>query len=175
MKTRLSLYILLVLFVFTQIVLMKYVPWFPDIILLIVVFTGIFRGSVEGAALGLAAGFFRGCFSVDTLVLDIFLFPVVGVMSSVMAGRFYRQNPAAQMLITAGAILGVAVSHILYLNFISSNDASVFLVILTSWKCLVTTVFISPFLFALLKKTLRLKEQNITKKYIKEKKTGRIR
>ena len=175
MKIRLSLYVLLVSFVFIQIVLMKYAPWFPDIILLMVVFTGIFRGSAEGAALGLAAGFFRGCFSVGTIAPDIFLFPAVGAMSSELAGRFYRHNAAAQMLITAGSILTVVVSHTLYLNFTSGNDASVFFVILTSWKYLATTVFISPFLFAFLKKTLRLKEQIITKKYIKEKRTGMIR
>ncbi len=165
---RILLYGLLILFVFVQIVLKKYISWVPDIILLMVVFTGVFRGSVEGAGLGLVAGFFRGCFSAGTFALDIFLFPAVGLVSSLLGGMFYRQNPVAQMFTTAVAILIVTASHTLYLNFVYGNDVGVFPVIMASWKCLITTVCVSPFFFAFLKKTLRLKENNITKKYVKK-------
>ena len=168
MKVRLILYVLLVLFVFMQITLMKYVPWVPDIILLMVVFAGIFRGGVEGAGVGLAAGLLRGCFSVGTSLLDIFLFPAVGVMSSLLAGVLYWQNPFSQMFITAAAAFMVIAGHAFYLNFSGGNDVGVFFPVMTSWKCVLSTVCVAPFLFAFLKKILLLKEQNITKIYTKK-------
>ena len=158
MKTRIYLYVLLIVSVMVQAVLLKHVAWFPDIILLVVVFTGIFRGGIEGLELGLVAGFFRGCFSVGTLPLDILLFPAVGAISSMSTRMFYRQNPATQIFTTMVAAITVVIAHTLYLNMTGGNDVGIPFVFLASWKCLAVTVFVSPFVFAFLKELLRLEE-----------------
>lgn len=158
MKKRFYLYALLVLFVSAQVVLMKRLTWVPDIILLMVVFTGIFRGALEGASLGLLAGFLRGGFSVDTFGLDIFLFPLIGAASSVLGGMFYRHKPLAQIFITSVAAVTVVTAHTIYLNFLSGNDVGLISAMLKSWKVLAATILLSPFFFAFLKGLLKFEE-----------------
>ncbi|NQT32565.1 MAG: hypothetical protein HQ594_02695 [Candidatus Omnitrophica bacterium] len=157
-KTRIYLYSLLIISVLMQIVLMRHLNWFPDIILLMAVFTGIFMGPGQGAVFGSIAGLLRGTFSAGTVVLDIFLFSLLGVMSSLLAKKFYRQNPVFQIAVTMAASFIVVAVHTLYLNFVSGNDLTVPFVILSSRMHLAVTVLISPFVFILLKKILRLEE-----------------
>ncbi|MFH1552635.1 MAG: rod shape-determining protein MreD [Candidatus Omnitrophota bacterium] len=157
-KKRVFLYGLLMFSVLAQVILMKRVAWFPDIILLMVVFAGIFRGGIEAAVLGLVAGLLRGLFSPETLPIDIFIFPAVGVISSVMTRMFYRQNPAAQIFTTTIAVTLVVALQTLYLNATSGSDIGVHIVLLKSWKPIVVTVVISPFVFTFLKELLRLEE-----------------
>jgi rod shape-determining protein MreD len=158
MKTRLYLYGLLIISVAIQAVLVKRTVWFPDMILLMVVFAGVFRGGIEGLEFGLAAGLLRGCFSVGTLPLDIFLFPAVGAISAGLTRMFYRQNPAAQIFTTVIAVFIVVVAHTLYLNITGGNDVEIPFVFRASWKHLAVTVLVSPFVFAFLKESLRLEE-----------------
>lgn len=158
MRKRIFLYSLLVTFVLTQVVLMKCVTWFPDIILLIVVFTGVFWGGVEGLGVGFAAGFLRGCFSIGTLPVDILVFSAVGVISWLLAKMFYHQNPVVQIVITIVALLIVVISHTVYLNVISGNNVSLPLVLLASRMSLTVTVFISPVVFSFLKGLVGVKE-----------------
>ena len=108
MAKRFYLYGLLLVFVFLQVILMKHVSWFPDIILLMVVFAGVFRGAFEGVCAGFIAGFLRGSFSVDTFLLDMFLFAAVGLLSSVMGKMLYRQHSFAQILVTSVSVFCLA-------------------------------------------------------------------
>lgn len=158
MKTRIYLYLILVLAVLVQVLMMKHVGGFPDIILLVVVFTGIFRGWAEGAALGLVAGLLRGAFSVATLPVDIFLFPMVGGMSSVLSKLFYRHNPTVQMFTSAVALFAVIAAQTVYLNNIAGNEIGVSSVVLKSWKQFFLTILIVPFMFMALRAVLKLEE-----------------
>jgi len=157
MKTRFYLYGLLIISVLAQAILVSRIERFPDVILLMVVFTGIFLGGADGASFGFIAGFFRGCLSVDTLALDILIFPAVGALSSLLPRMFYRQNPAAQVITTATAAFMVIAAHTFYLNMTSGNDIGIPFVILMSRRSLIMTVLVSPFAFAFLKWLLRLK------------------
>ncbi len=159
MKDRLYLYSLLVIFLSVQVVLMKRTAWVPDLVLLTVVFTGIFRGWGEGAVFGLAAGFLRGCFSVGTPGLDILLFPAVGAVSSVLPAMFYRQNPAAQVFAATAVVFTVVAAHTLYLNATCGNDIGIFFALKNSWKCLALTVAVSPLVFVCLERLLRVESE----------------
>jgi len=158
MKKRLYLYGILVLSVFLQVYAMKYLGVFPDGILLVVVFTGIFAGSSEGAVLGLVAGLLRGSFSPSTLGVDILLFPAVGAVSSLLARLFYRQNPTVQMFTAAVAFFLVVFVQTTYLNNLTGNEVSVFAMLLGSWKQFLLTVITVPFMFAGLRAVLGFKE-----------------
>lgn len=158
MKKQFYVYALLLVFVIAQIFFVKRLSWFPDLILLMVVFVGIFGGGARGAWVGLIAGFLRGCFSPETFPVDIVIFPAVGLISSAMASRIYRQNPVAQVFISAIAVVIVVVAHTVYLNIVSGNDIGIPLVFMKSWKTLVSTVFCSPLMFAFLDGVLRPEE-----------------
>ena len=157
-KTRIYLYSLLVISVLVQIVFMRNLNWFPDIILLMVVFTGIFLGPSQGAVFGSIAGLLRGTFSHGTVVADIFLFSLLGLLASILTRKFYRQNPIFQIVVTFVASILVIAAHTLYLNYISENDLTVSFVVLSSKVHLAVTVLISPFIFILLKRILRVGE-----------------
>jgi len=139
-----------------QVVIMRRTDAFPDIVLLVVVFSGIFLGGAEAVIVGLIAGFFRGCFSVGTMGLDIFLFPLLGAFSSALGRRVYRQDPVAQVLTVISALVILVVSHTAYLNILSGNSISVWSMFLRSWKALAATVIISPLFFAFSKRLLKI-------------------
>ncbi|MGB2600483.1 MAG: rod shape-determining protein MreD [Candidatus Omnitrophota bacterium] len=157
-KQRLYLYGLLFVALLAQVSFMGRAAWCPDLILLVVVFTGIFWGAKEGFTLGLVAGFLRGCFSPNMFPLDIILFSAVGAASAVMAKMFYRQNPSAQMFTAAVATLAVILAHTLYQNALSGNDIELSLVIYSSRRTLISTVFVAPLLFVPLQGWLKLEE-----------------
>ncbi|MFA5085855.1 MAG: hypothetical protein WC482_05780 [Candidatus Omnitrophota bacterium] len=151
MTKRLTLYALFILAIALQLLLMTRIPWIPDIVLIMVVFAGIFRGPIEGLFAGLVAGVIRGLFSVDSLPVDVFLFPAVGVLVSALSNLFYRQNVANQMLLMLTAIVTVIAVHTSYFNHVSGNDISVLDVLAKSWNVVLLTFVASPFIFAYLR------------------------
>ncbi len=115
--------------------------------LVMVVFAGIFRGAIDGLVSGLIAGVIRGLFSVDTLVLDVILFPAVGVMSAAVSNLFYRHNVANQLLMVFLAVAGVIFVHTVYFNIVADNDMGVMMTLLKSWRTVLITMIVSPFVF----------------------------
>ncbi|MFC1548932.1 rod shape-determining protein MreD [Candidatus Omnitrophota bacterium] len=162
MKQRVYLYILLFLSVFLQVSFAGRITWFPDLVMLVVIFAGIFRGTTEGVIMGFVAGFLRGCFSPETFLLDVFLFSLIGFVSSMMPRMFYRQNPAAQIILTIFMTLAVVGAHVLFLNAVSGNDIKVLFAIMNSRGTLITTVLASPILFAFFQKGLKLEEEELS-------------
>ena len=131
---------------------MKYTPWFPDIMLLMVVFVGIFAGQLEGIRFGFLAGILRGSLSVYTLPLDLFLFPLVGVLSAMMAERVYRQNPVIEILITTVCVFVVTIFHVFCLKAVSGNELiGVWSVLAGSSRAIIVTIAFSPPFFFLLR------------------------
>ncbi|MGB2600148.1 MAG: rod shape-determining protein MreD [Candidatus Omnitrophota bacterium] len=152
MNKRIHLYGLLLAATLIQAVCMKHFRWFPDIMLLMVVFTGIFGGYAEGIKFGFVAGFLRGILSVYTLPVDLFLFPLIGAVSAVLAERFYRQNPVAEMFITAVAVFTAIVFHTSCLKIVSGNEfVGVWSAIAGSLRAVTVTIVFSPVFFHLLR------------------------
>jgi rod shape-determining protein MreD len=157
MRERFYLYVFILFSVLLQVYALRHMPVFPDIILLVVVFSGIFFGRLEGALAGLAAGFLRGCLSVGTLPVDLVVFPLAGYASSVLSSFFYRRNPAFQIFAASAGIFLVVSFHTMYFNAAGAS-LSMPHVFLKSWKTLAATVLLSPFIFAILVTLLRLEE-----------------
>ncbi|MFH1878770.1 MAG: hypothetical protein ABH883_08195 [Candidatus Omnitrophota bacterium] len=158
MKSIIRLYLILVLCVFIQTVLVRRSSWFPDIILLAVVFSGIFAGGLRCLFFSFVAGLFRGALSSGTLFLDIIIFPFVAIVSSLLSKMFYRQNPAVQVLIAMAAVFVVVVAQTLYLNIVNENNLEISAVLMESWKPLMVTVFISPLFFSFVKLALGMED-----------------
>jgi rod shape-determining protein MreD len=131
---------------------MKHTRWFPDIMLLMVVFMGIFGGYTEGIKFGFVVGFLRGILSVYTLPVDLFLFPLIGAVCAVLAERFYRQNPVAEMFIACVAVFMVIIFHASSLKIISGNEfIGVWSTLAGSLRAVIVTVIFSPVFFHLLR------------------------
>ena len=153
---RKYLYILLLFATMLQVVIMKYFVWFPDLILIIVVFAGIFYGFKAGFEMGLVAGILRGIFSAGTISVDLFVFASVGILSALLARMLYRQNPLVQIVIMTIALFTAVLLHTVYLNSLYGNDLKTAVVFLKSWPVVISTIGISTLVFLLLKKTFNV-------------------
>ncbi len=158
MKSRLSLHILIVLAVVVQVVVRKYIHWFPDVILILVVFAGVFRGASEGLLVGLITGFLRGCFSPYTFSVDLFLFPLVGVISAMLAIILYRQNLAVQVFVVLVAAFTVISGHVFYLNVVSGNNVAMPAVLFRSRPVILATAITAPLIFNVLRRLWYVEE-----------------
>lgn len=150
MRYFLRLYLLLSFSVIVQMSFMNRFIWFPDFILLMVVFVGIFRNSGEGAIFGLVAGILRGVFSLSTLSVDIFIFPIIGSFCWIISGMFYRKSPIGQMFTVFIALVFIITCHILFINFTNTSNVSLIKVIISDWRQLIVTTFFSPIFFIFL-------------------------
>lgn len=137
----------------------RVLPVFPDLIMLIVIFTGIFYGAVDGAILGLIAGFLRGVFSPSTFEADIFIFSFVGFMAAILASMFYKNRPLSQMFITGVLFFAVIYLQITFVSIKGENPISLHSAILAGWNMMVLTVVIAPVFFAIFAAALDIEEQ----------------
>ncbi|MBU0683495.1 MAG: hypothetical protein ABIH85_00870 [Candidatus Omnitrophota bacterium] len=158
MKRYLVLYVSLLSCIFFQVFFLRQVLWFPDIILLMVVFVGIFLDVFDAIIFGFAAGFLSACFSVDMMVPGIIIFPISAVVSAVLAKMFYKQNFAVQGLISFVVIIVMIVLQTCYFNIILHNTLELVLPISANWKQVAVTVLFSPIFFMLYKPVLRIKD-----------------
>ncbi len=156
MKKNLNILILLLGSVFIQIFLTRNIICFPDIILLVVVFAGIFLGAGSGAWVGITAGFLRGCFSCGTIFLDISLFLIIGINSSFLAEKFYKYNPVVQSFISGAAIFITITGRTLYFNVAGGNPVSILSPYAANWKMIGITILLSPIFFAFAKKIVKI-------------------
>jgi rod shape-determining protein MreD len=152
MNKRTHLYGILLAVTILQMICMKYTPYFPDIMILIVVFSGIFLGRGEGIRVGFAAGFLRGCLSIYTLPIDIFLFPAIGALSDILAERFYRQNPVIEMFVVAFALFFAVAFHAFYIKILAQNEfIGVWNIFMGNLRSIVVTIVFSPVFFHVLR------------------------
>jgi len=158
MKKIIVIYFLLVLSVIVQVTVGSRSPWAPDIILLMVVFEGIFRSGAEAIIFAFIAGFIRGSLSFGTIQVDVFIFPIIGAIGFLEGRIFYRHNPIAQALITAIAISVVMAAHMFCLKNMGGDSAGMFTVSVYDWKTLLGTVISAPVFFFLLSKLLQMEE-----------------
>ena len=144
------LYVLLIFATVLQAIMMKHFRSFPDLILLLVVFAAIFRNMSEGILFALVAGILRGSLSAGTLQVDIILFPVVALFSSILSRMFFRHNIFVQVLVTFSSLLLVLVVHMLYLNAAYQGDAYIPMVIRNNLTPIIVTAVFAPVFFAFL-------------------------
>ncbi|MFH1836485.1 MAG: rod shape-determining protein MreD [Candidatus Omnitrophota bacterium] len=158
MKKLAFIYFLLLLSVVFQIQLAGKTAWMPDIILLMIVFEGIFRAGKEAVIFAFIAGLIRGSLSFGTFPVDIFMFPVIGALGFFEGRIFYRHNPIAQALITAVAACLVMFVHTVYLTASDADSIGPFIIFIHNWRTLAGTVAAAPIFFFLMSKLFRLEE-----------------
>jgi len=121
--------------------------WFPDLVLLVVIFTAVFNGVFGALAFGLAAGILRGLLSVHTFSADIIIFPVLGAAAAILSKTFYRQSPIMNMLVAGISICLLMIVHTLYFAAIFGDCPGLHVVLAGSWRVIVSTILVSPLVF----------------------------
>ena len=71
----------------------------PDILLLFVVFFGLFLGPRMGFESGLAAGFLEDIFSVGIFWVNTLIFGAVGLLAGVTKMKFFKESKLTQALL----------------------------------------------------------------------------
>ncbi|MDP8259283.1 MAG: rod shape-determining protein MreD [Candidatus Aadella gelida] len=158
MKKIIQVYLLLIIAFILQVSAAGQISWMPDLILLMVVFEGMFRSGPEAVVFALVAGAIRGSLSFGTFSADIFTFPIIGAMGFLEGRIFYRYNPVAQVLITTIAVCLVVFIHVLCLKTSEGRCAGFFTVLTYNWKPLLVTIVSAPGLFFLLSRMFHLED-----------------
>ncbi len=158
MRKKLNLFIFLLGCIFVQIFLGRNFSFFPEVIVLTVVFAGIFFGANFAAWFGAIAGFLRGCFSCAPLFLDVFLFFAIGILSSFLANKFYKYSPAVQAFISALAMFVIILGHTLYFNFVCGSSVNILSLAAENWKMIGITILFSPIFFIGIEKIVKIRK-----------------
>ena len=126
--------------------------YFPDLVLLVVIFTAVFCGVPGGLAFGFAAGVLRGLLSVHTFPVDVVIFPVLGATAAILSKTFYRQSPVTHMLVAGISISLLIIVHTLYLAAIFGNYSGLKVVLFGSWRVIFSTILFSPLIFLIIRR-----------------------
>jgi rod shape-determining protein MreD len=150
MNKNIYIYPLLVLVFLIQLFLTRYFTWTPDVVLIIVVFVGIFYKPHEAVLIGLLAGILRGSVSVGTLPVDIAAFPVAAIVAGGMARALNKHSWLTHALVTLVCMMLVIVFQISYINFVAGNNVSMKFILSKNWNIIIITALISPIIFSIL-------------------------
>lgn len=100
--TRFSIYSLIGLALLLQLTLLNYLKLFgskPDLILILVVFFGLFLGPSAGIETGLAAGFLEDIFVTDIFGINALALGLAGLIAGLISTKVYREAGATQFFL----------------------------------------------------------------------------
>lgn len=158
MKNRLALYITLIISVAAQLLALKYFRVFPDLALMIAVFSGMFFGPFEGVVVGLFSGFLRSCFSSGTMAVDMVTFSLSAYASSIFSLMFYKRNLLFHVVSVMASAFLVFFAQALYLRYLYGVDISLASVLTETRGQVFLSALTAPFIFPIWALILRVEE-----------------
>jgi rod shape-determining protein MreD len=159
MKNKLrTLYVLLIVAILIQTQFALFSMWIPDLILLLVVFTGIFFKKSESLVFAAIAGVLRGLFSVDLLSVDMVVFPVTAMISNAISRSFYRLSPFVHLTIAVIAVFVVKLFHVLFYKSMPGTAVEILPFFWGGRRSIITTILFAPILFSFLEKALKMED-----------------
>jgi len=99
---RANIYLVLLAMLFLHLTVLNYVKIFgaePDLMLICVVFFGLFLGTSAGLEIGLIAGALKDIFALDFLGINAFIFGLVGVLAGAVSMKFSKESKMAQLIV----------------------------------------------------------------------------
>jgi rod shape-determining protein MreD len=151
MKQRIILALLLLVAWVVQMVFLKGLPWAPDLLLLMVVFAGIFREFPEAVAAGLVVGALKGFIQTVPVVVNLLLFPVAGMISAMFSKMFFRGNPVIHFIATACAYVFILWGQTSYMKGVHGSYISTGTILSYMWPNIAITSLLAPVLFYLVR------------------------
>ena len=166
MKNDIKIYIYLFLVVALQVSLMSRIRVFPDLIILLVVYSGIFYDLKNVLLISFVAGFLRGVFSPETMSIDLVIFSVLGSISYGLGKLFTRNNPAGGVIISSVMVLFLLFFHTVILNAVNQNNISISFVFVEHWRMVLLSAISYPVVYFILNIFLRSKKNTSDNKRI---------
>lgn len=118
------MYLLLFAALFLQLALSEHIKIIgskPDLLLILVVFLGLFFGSGTGLEAGLVAGFLKDIYALDFFGINTFIIGLTGLVAGAINGKFFIESKATQFL---AAFFFTAVSMTLHFMLVSALSKS---------------------------------------------------
>ena len=93
----------------------------PDLMLICVIFLGLFFGEGSGFESGLIAGILKDLFSVDFLGINTLILAATGILMDGLRANFYKESKMTQMLLVLFAAVFSMTIHYMIESCFSKN------------------------------------------------------
>lgn len=100
--SRLRVYSILALALILDLTLLDHIKIFgvkPDLVLISVVFFGLFLGRRMGIETGFVAGFLKDIFALDYFGINAFVIALTGLIAGILGAKFSRESRRTQVLL----------------------------------------------------------------------------
>jgi len=122
---RVNIYLVLLAMLFLHLTVLNYLKIFgaePDLMLICVVFFGLFLGTNAGLEIGLIAGALKDIFALDFLGINAFVFGLVGVLAGAVSMKFSKESKMAQLIaVFSFTIFSMSLHFVLFSIFSKVN------------------------------------------------------
>lgn len=154
--TRPHIYLIVLTALFIHLTILRHIKIFgarPDILLLFVIFFGLFLGPARGLESGLVAGFLEDIFTVDIFWVNTLIFGTVGFLAGVLKMKFYKESKMTQLLLVfAVTIVAMSLRYMaasLLIQYIRTSFSEYFfssIIPVSIYTCLVSIPIFSKFI-----------------------------
>ena len=124
--SRASVYLLILLGVIINLTLMRHIRMYgpsPDILVMLVVFYGLFLGQGRGLEAGIFAGVLQDIFALDFFGVNTFILALIGFLAGCVNAKIYRESLPTQILAVSGFNVIAMLSHYFIVSFLSGSIA----------------------------------------------------
>lgn len=121
---RFRTYFILVLVIFLQLTVLDHIRIFgvkPDLVIIPVIFFGLFLGRGMGLESGLAAGLMKDLFALDFFGINAFCLALTGFFAGILGSKFSRESKRTQGLL------------VLFLNAFSMTAHFIVVSVFSKW------------------------------------------
>jgi len=98
----------------------------PDLVIMCVIFFGLYFGSPKGFEAGLVAGFFQDVFVLDYFGMNMFLYGATGLYAGVIGAQFSKESAAARFFLVCFICAAAMTCHFALAALLSPYHALAF-------------------------------------------------
>jgi len=124
--SRFQIYLIIVAALFLQGSVFNYMEIMgarPDLLLMVVVFFGLFLGPAAGLETGFAAGLLKDIFALDFLWINACILSLSGFAAGIINTQFFKESKRADFIFVFGFTIFSMLLHYLIVSVISTSLA----------------------------------------------------
>ena len=127
----------------------------PELLLLSVVFFGLYKRGGWGFITGIAAGGLKGIFSLSRVGTNLIIFAIVGLLIDYNRDKLYAENPPTQVFLSFIAALLAGVGHYVLTSLFEGTSLCLSMSLRLIFFIAFYTAAISPVVFFILSRFFR--------------------
>ena len=123
---RLQIYLILLVALFLQGGIVNYITIFgakPDLLLMCVLFFGLFLGPAAGLESGFAAGLLKDIFALDFLCINVVILGATGFIAGVVSTQFFKESKRMDFIFVFSFTIFSMLCHYAVVAIISNSMA----------------------------------------------------